>query len=166
MHELYLWPFQDAVKAGVASFMCSYNRINGSYGCANSKTQNGLLKTELGFQGYVMSDWSATHAGNATIQVRQTKMHFLYIPADFWQAGLDMDMPGGISFSSGEPSYFGQNLTMLVNNGSLPVERVDDMCRRIMTPYFYLQQGTDYPPTDGSEPDLNSSPRKSQSSSI
>lgn len=53
MHEVYLWPFQDAVKAGVASFMCSYNRINGSYGCQNSKTQNGLLKTELGFQGYV-----------------------------------------------------------------------------------------------------------------
>lgn len=52
MHEVYLWPFQDAVKAGVASFMCSYNRINGSYGCANSKTQNGLLKTELGFQGW------------------------------------------------------------------------------------------------------------------
>lgn len=51
MHEVYLWPFQDAVKAGVASFMCSYNRINGSYGCANAKTQNGLLKGELGFQG-------------------------------------------------------------------------------------------------------------------
>jgi beta-glucosidase len=55
MHELYLWPFADAVRARVASVMCSYQRINGSYGCQNSKTQNGLLKTELGFQGYVMS---------------------------------------------------------------------------------------------------------------
>lgn len=53
MHEFYLWPFQDGVKAGVASFMCSYNRINGSYGCQNSKTLNGILKDELGFQGYV-----------------------------------------------------------------------------------------------------------------
>lgn len=51
MHELYLWPFQDAVKSGVASVMCSYNRINGSYACQNSKTLNGLLKEELGFQG-------------------------------------------------------------------------------------------------------------------
>ncbi|KAK8054551.1 glycoside hydrolase family 3 protein [Apiospora phragmitis] len=50
MHELYLWPFQDAVKAGTGSIMCSYQRINNSYGCSNSKTQNGLLKTELGFQ--------------------------------------------------------------------------------------------------------------------
>jgi len=55
MHELYLWPFADAVRAGVASVMCSYNRINGSYGCQNSKNINGLLKGELGFQGYVMS---------------------------------------------------------------------------------------------------------------
>lgn len=53
MHELYHWPFQNAVRAGVASIMCSYNRINGSYGCQNSKTLNGLLKEELGFQGYV-----------------------------------------------------------------------------------------------------------------
>jgi beta-glucosidase len=53
LHELYLWPFQNAVKNGVASVMCSYNRINGSYACQNSKTLNGLLKGELGFQGYV-----------------------------------------------------------------------------------------------------------------
>lgn len=51
MHELYLWPFQDAVLAGSASIMCSYQRVNNSYGCQNSKTLNGLLKTELGFQG-------------------------------------------------------------------------------------------------------------------
>lgn len=51
MHELYLWPFQDAVLAGSASVMCSYQRINNSYGCQNSKTLNGLLKTELGFKG-------------------------------------------------------------------------------------------------------------------
>ena len=53
MHELYMWPFANAAKAKVASFMCSYQRINGSYGCQNSKSQNGLLKGELGFQGYV-----------------------------------------------------------------------------------------------------------------
>lgn len=67
MHEVYLWyvrivcftiapwltmhrPFQDAVKAGTANIMCSYQRVNNSYGCSNSKTLNGLLKTELGFQ--------------------------------------------------------------------------------------------------------------------
>jgi len=48
-------------------------------GCQNSKSQNGLLKTELGFQGYIMSDWGATHSGVASIE-----------------AGLDMNMPGGL----------------------------------------------------------------------
>lgn len=45
-----LRPFQDGVHAGTGNIMCSYQRINNSYGCANSKTLNGLLKTELGFQ--------------------------------------------------------------------------------------------------------------------
>jgi beta-glucosidase len=51
MHETYLWPFANAVRAGTASVMCSYQRLNGSYGCQNSKSLNGLLKDELGFQG-------------------------------------------------------------------------------------------------------------------
>lgn len=49
------WPFANAVKAGVSSVMCSYNRINGSYGCQNSKLLNGVLKDELNFQGYGMA---------------------------------------------------------------------------------------------------------------
>jgi beta-glucosidase len=68
MHETYLWPFANAVRAGTASVMCSYQRINSSYGCQNSKTLNGLLKGELGFQGYVVSDWAAVHAGVASIE--------------------------------------------------------------------------------------------------
>ncbi|KAK5135012.1 hypothetical protein LTR08_005672 [Meristemomyces frigidus] len=51
MHELYLWPFADGVRAGAASVMCSYNQINGSNACQNSYTLNYLLKGELGFQG-------------------------------------------------------------------------------------------------------------------
>ena len=68
MHETYLWPFANALRAGTTSIMCSYQRINGSYGCQNSKTLNGLLKDELGFQGYVVSDWLAVHAGVASIE--------------------------------------------------------------------------------------------------
>ena len=85
LHEVYGWPFANAVRSGVASVMwyvgslcytdptltisgSSYNRINGSYGCANSKTLNGVLKEELGFQGYVMSDW-----GVSTIDLKKLK---------------------------------------------------------------------------------------------
>lgn len=58
-HELYLWPFADAVRANVASVMCSYNRVNSSWACENPHTLTSVLKEELGFQGYVMSDWNA-----------------------------------------------------------------------------------------------------------
>lgn len=60
MHELYLWPFADAVRAGTGAIMCSYNQINNSYGCANSYNLNYLLKGELGFQGAVVSDWGVS----------------------------------------------------------------------------------------------------------
>ncbi|KAH7548822.1 glycoside hydrolase family 3 protein [Bipolaris maydis] len=136
--KTYLWPFANALRAGSSSVMCSYNRINGSYGCQNSKTLNGLLKEELGFQGYVMSDWLATHTGVAAIE-----------------AGLDMDMPGGIDFTTGTPTYFGANITMAVNNGTLALERLDDMILRIMTPYYYLGQDSGYPHIDPYTPNLN-----------
>jgi len=141
MHELYMWPFANAVRAGVASVMCSYNRINGTYACENSKALNGYLKGELGFQGYVMSDWGGTHSGIASVE-----------------SGLDMNMPGGLGIygvTFGLPSYFGGNLTNGVNNGSLEVTRLDDMVIRIMTPYYFLDQDKDFPKVDPSSADLN-----------
>ncbi|KAI9827945.1 MAG: hypothetical protein M1826_006141 [Phylliscum demangeonii] len=118
MHELYLWPFADAVRAGVGSVMCSYQQINNSYGCQNSYTLNQLLKNELGFQGFVMSDWQAQHAGVSTAL-----------------AGLDMTMPGDVFFGTGT-SYWGGNLTLAVANGSVPVWRLDDMATRILAAWY------------------------------
>lgn len=120
MHELYLWPFQDAVRAGSASIMCSYNRVNNSYGCQNSKTQNGLLKTELGFQGFVVSDWGAVHGG--------------WPVAD---AGMDMVMPSS--------ELWGDELVVAVKNGSLGEARLDDMANRIMASWYLLNQDKDFP---------------------
>lgn len=57
MREIYAHPFLRAVQADVASFMCSYNLINGSWAGQNSKTVNGILKTDWGYAGYMMSDW-------------------------------------------------------------------------------------------------------------
>ncbi|POR33895.1 Beta-glucosidase, partial [Tolypocladium paradoxum] len=118
LHELYAWPFADAIRAGVGSIMCSYNQINNSYGCQNSKLLNGVLKGEMGFQGFVMSDWSAQHAGAAAAA-----------------AGLDMTMPGDTSFNTGL-SYWGGNLTLAVVNGTVPAWRIDDMAMRIMAAFF------------------------------
>lgn len=56
LHELYAFPFMDGVREGAVSVMCSYQRVNNSYGCQNSALLNGVLKTEFGFQGFVVSD--------------------------------------------------------------------------------------------------------------
>ncbi|KAL4894835.1 putative glycosyl hydrolase [Aspergillus ambiguus] len=112
MHELYLWAFQDAVKAGAGSVMCSYNRINNSYACQNSKAMNGLLKGELGFQGFVVSDWQAVHTGIATAQ-----------------AGLDMVMPSSPFWENG-------SFPMAVKNGTLAQTRLDDMATRVLAAWY------------------------------
>jgi beta-glucosidase len=76
LHEVYVAPFYAAIKAGVASIMCSYNLLNGTYSCDNESTMTKVLRKEIGFKGFVTSDWGATHAVN------------------FISAGLDMEMPG------------------------------------------------------------------------
>ncbi|EOD49601.1 putative beta-glucosidase g protein [Neofusicoccum parvum UCRNP2] len=144
IHELYAWPFANAVRAGVSSVMCSYQRLNGSYACQNSKVLNGVLKTELGFQGYVMSDWMGTHSGVAAVE-----------------AGLDMTMPGAWNWQpllEGVPSWFGGNLTKAVQNGTIPESRVNDMVKRVLTPYYLLGQDEDFPgvdPSSGAYPAVN-----------
>ncbi|CAE8583990.1 unnamed protein product [Polarella glacialis] len=59
--NLYYPPFQAAVDAGVAAFMCSYNKVNGVYACSNGDLLNRDLKQRMGFQGFVQSDWWAAH---------------------------------------------------------------------------------------------------------
>ena len=67
---------------------------------------NGILKEELGFQGFVVSDWDAQHSGVASAL-----------------AGLDMAMPI-------PKDFWGGNLTKAVRNGSVPEVRVTDMATR------------------------------------
>ena len=113
-------PFADAVRAGVGSVMCSYEQVNNSYACQNSLLLNYLLKGELGFQGFVMSDWAAQHSGVSSAL-----------------AGLDMTMPGDTVFNSGR-SYWGANLTVAILNGTVPQWRLDDMAVRIIAAWYYV----------------------------
>jgi len=77
LHEVYVAPFEAAIqKADVSSIMCSYNRINGTFACGNDSTLTKILRDEIGFKGFVTSDWGAVHG------------------VKFINAGLDMEMPG------------------------------------------------------------------------
>lgn len=125
MHELYLWPFADAVKAGVASVMCSYNKVNGTWACENKSILNNLLKDELGFRGYVMSDWNAQHTTSSAV------------------SGMDMTMPG--SDYNGKTILWGPQLVSAVNNGQVAKTRLDDMATRVLAAWYLVGQDKGYP---------------------
>ncbi|KAL6702677.1 hypothetical protein ACN47E_001224 [Coniothyrium glycines] len=130
LHEVYLWPFAEGIRSGVGSVMIAYNAVNGSACSQNSYLMNGILKDELGFQGFVMSDWLAQISGVASAL-----------------AGLDMSMPGDISSI---PVVFGESYWMYeysraILNGSVPVDRLDDSVTRILAAYYQLGQDQNYP---------------------
>ncbi|RAH86150.1 putative beta-glucosidase, partial [Aspergillus japonicus CBS 114.51] len=133
LHEVFLWPFAESIRADVASVMCSYQMVNNSHACENSKLLNGILKDELGFQGFVQSDWLAQRSGiNSAL------------------GGLDMSMPGdGLHWADGK-SLWGSELTRAVLNTSVPMERLNDMVTRIVAAWYHLGQDTwERPPPEG-----------------
>ncbi|CAO3629974.1 unnamed protein product [Mucor hiemalis] len=129
LHEIYLWPFARSVEAGVGSIMCSYNLVNGTYACEDDYLLNTVLKGELGFKGFVQSDWAATHSTVAAAN-----------------GGLDMTMPGDITFQSGD-SYFGKNLTDAVTKKEVPEARATDMAMRIVATWYKMGQDKSFPKT-------------------
>ncbi|TVY91186.1 putative beta-glucosidase M [Lachnellula willkommii] len=129
LHELYGWPFMNALRAGTGAVMCSYQRANNSYSCQNSKLLNGILKTELGFEGFVVSDWGGQQTGIASAN-----------------AGLDIVMPNS--------GFWGGNLSQAIANGSVSIDRLDDMVTRSMASYYLLGQNDSFPEAEISSPTI------------
>ncbi|KAL9050890.1 MAG: hypothetical protein Q9162_006365 [Coniocarpon cinnabarinum] len=140
-HELYLWPWYDAVKAGAAGIMSSYNQANNTQLSNHNRLQNDILKGELGFQGFIISDDGSQYSGVLSAL-----------------AGMDATILGDIGpngIGGFGKSYFGANLTLAVLNGSVPEYRLDDMATRVMAAYFYLGQDQDYPELNFVQGDLD-----------
>jgi len=108
--EIYYPPFKAAIDAGVGSFMCGYNRINGTWACEQERTLQLLRKN--GFKGFVMSDWGGTHS---TVKAAL--------------AGLDQEMPGGGFFTQ-------EKLGGAVANGTLSESDIDDMATHVLTAMY------------------------------
>ncbi|KAH8923646.1 glycoside hydrolase family 3 protein [Atractiella rhizophila] len=125
IHELYMWGFAEAIRAGTDYVMCSYNEVNNTHSCSNSYSLNGLLKTELNFQGAIMSDWGAVWSDEN---------------AQFVLGGCDIVMPG-YNYGGSLGSFWGNVLVEQVNNGTVPQERIDDMVIRTLTPWYASGQG-------------------------
>ncbi|TAQ83109.1 hypothetical protein B7494_g8567 [Chlorociboria aeruginascens] len=127
-HELYLWPFAEAIRAGVGAVMTSYNDVNGSASSQNSMLINGILKDELGFQGLTMCDW-ISQIGGVTSAL----------------SGLDMAMPGDGDIPLLGLAYWAYELSTAVLNGTVPLPRLNDMVTRIVATWYQLGQDNDYP---------------------
>ncbi|KAK7544833.1 putative beta-glucosidase D [Phyllosticta citribraziliensis] len=112
IHELYLWPFQDGVKAGMAAVMCAMSRVNNSQSCENSHIVSELLKEELGFPGMVFPDVNSqsTSYGSANAGLD-------YGSSSLWTSTI---LEAGIS------------------NGSFTQARLDDMAIRNVIGYYYV----------------------------
>ncbi|KAJ3499188.1 hypothetical protein NLG97_g544 [Lecanicillium saksenae] len=131
LHEVYLWPFAEGVHAGVGAAMTAYNAVNGSACSQNPNLINGILKDELGFQGFVMSDWLGHMSG-----------------VESALAGLDMDMPGDTQVPLFGYSYWMFELTRSALNGSVPMTRLNDMATRIIATWYQMGQDQGFPATN------------------
>lgn len=121
MQESDLLAFHIAASiANPGAVMCSYNRINGDYGCENSYTLRDVLKKEWGFKGFVLSDWDGTHSTEKASA-----------------AGLDQEQPMA--------RFFGPSLKDAVISGRVPLSEIDDHARRVLYAEF-LSGVVDDPP--------------------
>jgi beta-glucosidase len=113
MREIYLPAFETIVKeAQPWTVMTSYNKVNGAYASENPELLKGILEEEWGFEGAVISDWTANHS---TI--------------DSKNAGLDIEMPG-------PAKYYGPLLREAVKNWQVPEAEIDESVRRILRILF------------------------------
>jgi beta-glucosidase len=123
--EVYLPPFKAAVDAGAATFMNSFNELNGIPATGNSYLQREILKGKWGFKGFVVSDWgSITEMINHGFVANKSDAAMAAITA-----GCDMDMEGR--------SYI-DNLPRLVKSREVSVHLIDDAVSRILTKKFEL----------------------------
>lgn len=117
LRGVHIPPYKDAIAAGVASIMPSYSSVNGVKCTGNRDLLTGLLKEELGFEGFLISDYSAID------QVDPDYKRAIQISIN---AGIDMAMVPNVH------RKFIETLTELVNEGAVPIERIDDAVRRIL----------------------------------
>jgi beta-glucosidase len=123
--ETYLPPFKAAVDAGAATFMNSFNDLNGVPATGNKYLQRDILKGKWNFKGFVVSDW-----GSVGEMINHGNVKNEYEAAlSAVTAGSDMDM---------ESRCYKNNLAQLVKDKKLPVALIDDAVRRILQKKFEL----------------------------
>jgi beta-glucosidase len=140
LRETYLPPYKAAVEAGAATFMNSFNEIDGVPATGNTHLVNEILRKEWGFKGLVMSDWASIEEMMAHgVAADKNEAGILAL-----NAGCDMDM---MSF------IYSKQLPQLVKSGKVDIKLVDVAVRRTLAlkydlglftnPYQYGDEATE-----------------------
>jgi beta-glucosidase len=111
LQEIYTRPWAAAVHEGLASAMCAYNRINGEHACEHGYLQEQILRRQLGFDGFIVSDFGAS-----------------YHTVDSIQDGLDLE--------TGSILAYGPALLAAVRDGRVNEALVDQRVSNILRVYF------------------------------
>ncbi|HUM71117.1 MAG TPA: glycoside hydrolase family 3 N-terminal domain-containing protein, partial [Chloroflexota bacterium] len=123
LRTLYLPPYQAAVGAGAQSIMVSFSSWNGVKMHAQQYLLMDVLKGELGFEGFLVSDWQA---------IDQISPNYYQAVVTAVNAGIDMNM---VPY---DYMRFINTMLTAVENGDITVARIDDAVRRILTAKFNL----------------------------
>lgn len=121
LRAVHLPPYEAAIEAGARSIMVSFSSWNGTKMHAQRYLITDVLKGELGFDGFVVSDWGA---------IDQVDANYYHAVVTAINAGIDMNMVPS------KYALFIEALTAAVDNGDVTPERVDDAVRRILTVKF------------------------------
>ncbi len=113
LHEIYALPFEVAIKEGnPGGVMCSYNQVNSTWACENSATIGGILKTDIGFKGWVVSDFGAVHSTVPSLV-----------------AGMDQEL--------NRPVYYKPiSLTYAYTSGLISMAQIDAAAFRVVRSHF------------------------------
>ncbi len=128
LRQIFLKPFAAAVEAGVATVMVNSSEINGVPVHASRRLLTDVLRGELGFEGFVVSDWADIENLYTREKVARDRREAVRMAV---MAGIDMSMvPYDFSFY--------ETLLALVNEGQVPVSRIDEAVSRILRVKFRL----------------------------
>ncbi|HEV2835182.1 MAG TPA: glycoside hydrolase family 3 N-terminal domain-containing protein [Pyrinomonadaceae bacterium] len=128
LREYFLPTFATAVKAGARTIMINSGEINGVPGHINRHLLTGILREELGFNGFVVSDWEDIKKLVSTWRIAATEKEATRMAV---MAGIDMSMvPLDYSFAD--------HLIALVKEGAVPQSRIDEAVRRILRVKYEL----------------------------